>query len=241
MIFLKKICYSYPGGRKNEQHEVLQDISLNINSGEFVTILGRSGCGKTTLVNILASFITTNKGELLIDGKVATKPARNRIVVNQENDSFEWMTVWENMKLVTDDERSIAKYLKLVGLDKVQNRYPHKLSGGMKKRLSLARALSVNPEFLILDEPFASLDYITQQGLITELDMLFSVTKKTTLLVTHNIEEAIYLSDRVIILGGRPATIRNEIRINFDHPRKIEIKDTKKYIDYLKRIKDSYL
>lgn len=186
MIFLKKISYSYPVGRRNERHEVLQDISLNINSGEFVTILGRSGCGKTTLVNILASFITTNKGELLIDGKIATRPAKNRIVVNQENDLFEWMTVWENMKLVTDDERSITKYLKLVGLDKVQNRYPHKLSGGMKKRLSLARALSVNPEFLILDEPFASLDYITQQGLITELDMLFSVTKKTTLLVTHN-------------------------------------------------------
>jgi NitT/TauT family transport system ATP-binding protein len=99
----------------------------------------------------------------------------------------------------------------------------------------------VNPEFLILDEPFASLDYITQQGLITELDMLFSVTKKTSLLVTHNIEEAIYLSDRIIILGGRPATIHKEIRIDFDHPRKIEIKNTKKYANYIKQIKNSYL
>lgn len=241
MIYIKNIFYSYPANDRTKQKLILDDINFNIQDGEFLSILGRSGCGKTTLVNIIAGYLVAETGRVLIGNIEVKKPGKNRIVVNQENDLFAWMTVWENMKLVNNDEESINKCLKLVGLDEVKQYFSNKLSGGMKKRLSLARALVVKPNFLILDEPFVSLDHRIREELHIGLDKIFSFTKKTTLLVTHDIDEAIFLSDRIIILGDKPTSIVNELSVDFSHPRELRIKNTKKFTEIKNKIKNSYI
>lgn len=241
MIYVKNIYYSYTADKNNNRNDVLADVSFNMENGEFVSILGSSGCGKTTLVNILAGYLKNNRGKVIINNTEVNKPGRSRIVVNQENDLFDWMTVEENMKLVNSDQKAIDKYLNLVGLHEFKGYFPKKLSGGMKKRLSLARALVANPDFLILDEPFTSLDHVTREDLHVELDKIFSFTKKTILLVTHNIDEAIFLSDRIIVLGGKPTSVVNNVKISFPHPRKIEIKNTKNFSSLKNTIKKSYL
>mgnify|MGYP001616888184 CR=1 FL=1 len=232
MIKVSNLSFSYPAGNYLKQKPVLAGINFEIKTGEFVSILGRSGCGKTTLVNILAGYLPAKTGQVLINNVEIKKPGKNRIVVNQENDLFKWLTVWENMKIVNHDEKNINKYLKLVSLNDVKQYFPNHLSGGMKKRLSLARALAVNPDFLILDEPFESLDHHLREELHLELDRIFSLTKKTTLLVTHNIDEAIFLSDRIIVLGGQPASIINQFQINFSHPRKLSLKNNHSFMEY---------
>lgn len=240
MINIKNIYFSYPASNHFKEKLVLTGINFNIRDGEFVSILGRSGCGKTTLANILAGYLVAQTGKILINNVEVKKPGKNRIVVNQENDLFAWMTVWENMKLANNDEKNINKNLKLVGLDKYKQYFPNHLSGGMKKRLSLARALVVKPDFLILDEPFDSLDHRIREVLHLELDRIFSLTKKTTLLVTHDIDEAIFLSDRIIVLGGTPTSIVSQFNVDFPHPRKSGIRNTKKFIQYRNKIKQSY-
>ena len=241
MINIKNISFSYPADNHIKEKQVLTDINFSIKEGEFVSILGRSGCGKTTLANILAGYLAAQTGKILINNIEAKKPGKNRIVVNQENDLFPWMTVLENMKLADNDEKNINKCLKLVGLDEVKQYFPSHLSGGMKKRLSLARALVVNPDFLILDEPLDSLDYHIREVLHVELDRIFSSTKKTTLLVTHDIDEAIFLSDRIIVLGDTPTSIVGQFNIDFSHPRKSSIRKTKKFVQYRDKIKNSYV
>ncbi|MCX6816542.1 MAG: ABC transporter ATP-binding protein [Candidatus Beckwithbacteria bacterium] len=232
MINIKNVFFSYPGNNHSPSKPILANINFNIKNGEFVSILGRSGCGKTTLVNILAGYLLAKTGQILINNIEVKKPGKNRIVVNQENDLFKWLTVGENMQLVSRDENNISQYLKLVGLNDAREYFPNHLSGGMKKRLSLARALAVNPDFLILDEPFDSLDHHLREELHLELDRIFSLTKKTTLLVTHDIDEAIFLSDRIIVLGGKPASILNQFPINFSHPRKLSLKSCRKFTQY---------
>lgn len=240
MINIKNISFSYPASNHIRENLVLTGINFNIKDGEFVSILGRSGCGKTTLANILAGYLVAQNGKVLINNVAVKKPGKNRIVVNQENDLFTWMTVWENMKLVNSDERNIYKSLKLVGLDRHRQYFPNKLSVGMKKRLSLARALTVNPSFLILDEPFASLDHRIREELHIGLDKIFSFTKRTTLLVTHDIDEAVFLSDRIITLGDKPTSIMNELNVDFPHPRDLSIKNTKKFTEIKNKIRNSY-
>ena len=240
MIKISNLSFSYPAGNCLKQKPVLAGINFEIKTGEFVSILGRSGCGKTTLVNILAGYLPAKTGQVLINNIEVKKPGKSRIVVNQENDLFKWLSVWENMKIVNHDEKNINKYLKFVSLDDVKQYFPNHLSGGMKKRLSLARALAVNPDFLVLDEPFESLDHHLREELHLELDRIFSLTKKTTLLVTHNIDEAIFLSDRIIVLGGQPTSIVNQLNIDFSHPRRLVIKNTKKFTEYKNRLKKSY-
>lgn len=241
MIKIKNISCHYPSRTSKYEDIIFENLNFEIKKGEFVSILGKSGCGKTTLANILAGYIKPISGEIFINNNAINKPGKNRILVNQENDLFEWMTVWENMKLVNNDEENINKCLKLVSLDEFKQYFPNKLSGGMKKRLSLARALVVNPNFLILDEPFASLDHHMKEELHLGLDIIFSLTKKTTLLVTHDIDEAIFLSDRIIVLGGKPTSIVNEIKIRFSHPRKLGIKNTNKFSELKNTIKSSYI
>jgi len=236
MISIQNISYTYP----KKKTMTLAPISLSIATGEFVSILGPSGCGKTTLANILAGYFKPQAGEILIDGKMVKKSGKNRIVMNQENDLFAWMTVWEQMKLVTSDESQIFHYLKLVGLEEYKSYYPKALSGGMKKRVSLARALVVHPDFLILDEPFDSLDEKMKSSLHTELNRIFTVTKKTIVLITHDIDEAIFLSDRVIVLGNNPTAVIHQFAINFPHPREMKIQATKKFTDYRVMIAESY-
>lgn len=235
MITIKNVSFSY------NAKPILSNLTFAIKRGEHVAILGKSGCGKTTLVNILAGYLPLSTGSISIDGKSLSKPGRNRIVVSQENDLFDWLTVWQNMSIVSQDPVKIEYYLSLVDLISAKDIYPTRLSGGMKKRLSLARALLVEPSFLILDEPFASLDHKSRDAIQVELSNVQQKTHKTILHITHNIDEAIYLSDRVILLGGSPASILREFSIDFTHPRRVAIKSSNKFEQYRNEIMSSYI
>jgi ABC-type nitrate/sulfonate/bicarbonate transport system ATPase subunit len=207
--------------------EVLDRISLDVREGEFVCILGPSGCGKSTLLNILAGFLPPSGGQARIDGEPVRGPDPRRIFVFQERGVFPWLTVEGNIgfglfRLAAEErERRIAYYVKLVGLGGFERAYPHELSGGMKQRLEVARALAVNPDMLFLDEPFGALDSITRLGMRSELLRIWELERKTVLFVTHDIEEAVQLADRVVVLSSRPARIRRIVEIDIPHPRDI--------------------
>jgi len=206
---------------------VLEDIHLEARVGEFVCILGPSGCGKSTLLNIVGGFLRPTSGEVTIDGEAVTGPDPRRIFVFQERGVFPWLTVEGNIgfglfKLSKAEKaRRIAHYVKLVGLDGFEHAYPQELSGGMKQRLEVARALAVNPDMLFLDEPFGALDSITRLIMRGELLRIWEAERKTILFVTHDIEESVQLADRVIVMSARPARIRRIVEIDIPHPRDI--------------------
>jgi len=236
MLELKNI-YHYYLNKQNEKLLIFNNFNIKINKGAISAMVGPSGCGKTTLVNIIAGYIKPIMGEILVNNQIINYPGKDRIVINQEDDLFGWMTVYENMKLVVKGDEIIEKFLNLTNLLKFKNLYPSELSGGMKKRLSFARALAVDPEFIIMDEPFGSLDYRIKQKLHEELLNIVKASNKTVLLVTHDIEEAIFLSERIIILSKELAEIRQEIIVPFDYPRKIELKDSIDFLNLKRKIK----
>ena len=236
MLELKNISHYYLNKQK-EKLLIFNNFNIKINKGAISAMVGPSGCGKTTLVNIIAGYIKPIMGEILVNNQIINYPGKDRIVINQEDDLFGWMTVYENMKLVIKGDEIIEKFLNLTNLLKFKNLYPSELSGGMKKRLSFARALAVDPEFIIMDEPFGSLDYRIKQKLHEELLNIVKASNKTVLLVTHDIEEAIFLSERIIILSKELAEIRQEIIVPFDYPRKIELKDSIDFLNLKRKIK----
>ena len=205
--------------------EVLTSIDLDVRDGEFVCILGPSGCGKSTLLNIVGGFLKATSGKVLIDGQPVTGPDPRRIFVFQERGVFPWLTVEGNVAFglfrLNPAERAerIAHYVKLVGLSGFENAYPQELSGGMKQRLEVARALAVNPDVLFLDEPFGALDSITRLVMRSELLRIRRAEKKTILFVTHDIDESVQLADRVVVMSTRPAAIRRIVDIDMPHPR----------------------
>jgi ABC-type nitrate/sulfonate/bicarbonate transport system ATPase subunit len=204
---------------------VLEDIDLDVRSGEFVCILGPSGCGKSTLLNIVAGFLTPTAGTVRIDGEEVRGPDPRRIFVFQERGVFPWLTVEGNIgfgldRLPREERRErVEHYVALVGLEGFEKAYPHELSGGMKQRVEVARALAVDPDVLYLDEPFGALDSITRLVMRGELLRLWQAEKKTVLFVTHDIEESVQLADRVVVLGARPARVRRIVEIDLPHPR----------------------
>ncbi len=204
---------------------VLEDIDLDVREGEFVCILGPSGCGKSTLLNIVAGFLAPTSGSVRIDGEEVRGPDPRRIFVFQERGVFPWLTVEGNIgfglgKLPREErERRIAHYVRLVGLEGFEKAYPHELSGGMKQRVEVARALAVNPDVLYLDEPFGALDSITRLVMRGELLRIWQAERKTILFVTHDIEESVQLADRVVVMTARPARIRRIVPIDLPHPR----------------------
>lgn len=214
--------------------DVLRDVNLDVREGEFVCILGPSGCGKSTLLNIVAGFLSPSGGSVAIDGVPVAGPDPRRIFVFQERGTFPWLTVEQNIGFglfrLTDREKSerIAHYVQLVGLGGFEKSYPRELSGGMKQRLEVARALAVDPDVLYLDEPFGALDSITRLQMRRELLRIWEAEKKTILFVTHDIEESVQLADRVVVMSQRPARIRREIVIDIPHPRDIS---SARYID----------
>jgi ABC-type nitrate/sulfonate/bicarbonate transport system ATPase subunit len=218
MIHINNISFSHGTGKKKKY--IFTEFDLRIEKGEFVSILGRSGCGKTTLSNILAGYKLPETGEVRIDDIPVTSPGKSRMLVNQEHDLFDWMSVNENMRIANSNKNVTSRLLSLVHLQEYEDMYPSSLSGGLKKKLSLARALATDPAFIILDEPFSSLDHMTKLELQPELDALFTKSKKTTLMVTHDIDEAMFFSDRIIVLKGSPARIVLEEKIPWAHPRK---------------------
>src|SRR5438067_13315403 len=205
--------------------EVLQHITLGAEEGEFLCIVGPSGCGKSTLLNIAGGFLAPAAGEVTIDGERVTGPDRRRIFVFQERGVFPWLTVEGNIGFglfdLPERERRarIAHYVPLVGLRGFERAYPRELSGGMKQRVEVARALAVNPDVLYLDEPFGALDSITRLQMRSELLRIWEAERKTILFVTHDIEESVQLADRVVVLSARPGRVRRVVDIDIAHPR----------------------
>ena len=205
--------------------DVLRDITLSVDEGEFVCILGPSGCGKSTLLNIAGGFMRPTSGEVTIDGVAVSGPDPRRIFVFQERGVFPWLTVEQNVafglfRLTEAEKRDrIERYIHLVGLRGSEQAYPRELSGGMKQRLEVARALAVHPDVLFLDEPFGALDSITRLQMRRELLRIWQAERKTILFVTHDIEESVQLADRVVIMAQRPGRIRRVLEIDIDHPR----------------------
>lgn len=205
--------------------DVLENVSLDIFEGELVCLLGPSGCGKSTLLNVVGGFLEPSAGSVRIDGEVVVGPDPRRIFVFQERGVFPWLTVTGNigfgLSALPEAERAerIAHYIEMVGLKGFENAYPHELSGGMKQRVEVARAFAVNPDILYLDEPFGALDSITRLILRRELLRIWEAERKTVLFVTHDIDEAVQLADRVVVFSQRPATIREVVSIDVDHPR----------------------
>jgi ABC-type nitrate/sulfonate/bicarbonate transport system ATPase subunit len=213
--------------RDGKSTHVLEDIHLEVGDGEFVCLLGPSGCGKTTLLNAMAGFLSPTSGEIRVDGELVRGPDPRRIFVFQERGVFPWLTVEGNIgfglfKLPrSEQEQRIAHYIKMVGLQGFEKAYPHELSGGMKQRLEVARALAVNPDMLFLDEPFGALDSITRLIMRSELLRIWEAERKTIIFVTHDIDEAVQLADRVVVMSARPATIQQIVEIDIPHPRDI--------------------
>lgn len=213
--------------RDGKRTEVLNNISLEVGDGEFVCLLGPSGCGKSTLLNTMAGFLAPTSGEVRVDGEVVRRPDPRRIFVFQERGVFPWLTVEGNIgfglfKLPKQErEQRIAHYVTMVGLQGFEKTYPQELSGGMKQRLEVARALAVNPDMLLLDEPFGALDSITRLIMRGELLRIWEAERKTVIFVTHDIDEAVQLADRVVVMSARPATIQRIVNIDIAHPRDI--------------------
>jgi NitT/TauT family transport system ATP-binding protein len=213
--------------RDGKSTHVLNDINLEVGDGEFVCLLGPSGCGKSTLLNAMAGFLSPTTGEIKVSGEVVRKPDPRRIFVFQERGVFPWLTVEGNIgfglsKLPrAEREQRIAHYVKMVGLEGFEKTYPQELSGGMKQRLEVARALAVNPDMLLLDEPFGALDSITRLIMRGELLRIWEAERKTIVFVTHDIDEAVQLADRVVVMSARPAIIQQIVNIDIAHPRDI--------------------
>jgi NitT/TauT family transport system ATP-binding protein len=215
--------------RTSSSYEVLNGIDLKINEGEFVTIVGPSGCGKSTLLNIIAGLDRPDLGSVLIRGATASSntPSTKRIMIFQEGALFPWLNVQDNVefglkiaKVPKEKRRQVAdRYIEMVGLSKFAESFVYQLSGGMKQRVAIARALSIEPEVLLMDEPFAALDVQTRDLLHEELVGIHKTTGKTILFVTHNINEAILLGDRVIVLSSVLKNIKKEFRIDIPRPR----------------------
>ena len=231
-VVISGVCKTFPGrGVGEEALEALHDVGFTVAEREFCSILGHSGCGKTTLLMMLAGFEKPTAGTIVVDGKPVGAPTWQRTVVFQDYALFPWMTVEENvafgleMKNVPEAERRaiVKRHIELVGLQGFERRHPHQLSGGMKQRVSIARALAVDPKVLLMDEPFAALDAQNRSRMQEEMGRILAsadpAARKTMVLVTHSIEEAILLSDHVVVLTRRPGRVKAEIRVDLPRPR----------------------
>jgi ABC-type nitrate/sulfonate/bicarbonate transport system ATPase subunit len=206
----------------------LQDVSFGVEPAEFLCVVGQSGCGKTTMLNIVAGFLKPTQGEILISGKTVTGKGLDRGIVFQDfAQLFPWRTAQRNiefgleMKGIAKEERAeiALRFLRLVNLEKFARSYPHELSGGMQQRVAIARALAYNPAVLLMDEPFAALDALTREEMQRFLVDVWRETKKTVVYVTHNVAEAVYLADRVIVFSPHPGTVKAQVKITLPRPR----------------------
>lgn len=213
--------------QKQEVLSVLEDINLEIKRGEFVSIVGSSGCGKSTLLRLIAGLDQDFQGQLLLNGQAIHGPSLKRGIVFQEHRLLPWLNVRENIRLAlnssglskAEQNKLIDEHIHLVGLTGFETAYPHQLSGGMSQRVAIARGLVNRPDILLLDEPFSALDAITRHHLQQELQRIWQLEGITMILVTHDIEEAIFLGDRVVIMAPRPGRIKRILDVPLQHPR----------------------
>ena len=229
-LSVQHVCKTFRlrgGVGKERLLPVLHGVSFDISQGEIVSLIGESGCGKTTLLRIIQGLVRLDSGSVLVDGHSVTAPGRDRGFVFQQASLLPWRTAQRNVELGLElqalpraDRIARAKtLLELVGLAHAADQYPHQLSGGMQQRIGLARALAIDPAILLMDEPFSALDAQTREVLQLELMRIHEHTQKTTLFVTHDLDEAIYLSDRVVVLAAKPGRVKRIIDVSFPHPR----------------------
>ncbi|WP_240377000.1 ABC transporter ATP-binding protein [Bacillus piscicola] len=237
---------TYVNNKTGDEIVALKNINLSIEDGEFICIVGPSGCGKTTFLNTVMGFIKPSNGTILLDDTKIEGPGRDRSMVFQSPNLLPWRSVLDNVmygielqKRVSKETKALAlQYIELVGLKGFEKSYPHELSGGMQQRVNLARALSVEPSLLLLDEPFSALDAQTREFMQKELLRIWSQTRKTSIFITHQIDEAVYLADRVFVFGARPGHLVEDIKIELERPRELKVKRDARFTEYVDRIWD---
>jgi NitT/TauT family transport system ATP-binding protein len=224
--------------------EVLREINVAIARGEFISLVGPSGCGKTTLLRIVAGLEPASAGAVLLDGRAVHAPGGDRGFVFQSDNLLPWRTVFDNAIIGPEvagrtgaaEKSRVRDLLRLVGLEGFENYFPRQLSGGMRQRVNLARALAIDPDILLMDEPFSALDAQTREIMQTELLRIWEEGRKTVLFVTHQIDEAVFLSDRVLVLARRPGRIQETVAIALPRPRALAVKRTPEFVGYVDRI-----
>ena len=224
--------------------QALHDINVAVERGEFISVVGPSGCGKTTFLRIVAGLEPASVGEVLLEGRAVHAPGTDRGFVFQTDNLLPWRTVYANAiigrelagRVGAAERRRTKELLKLVGLEGFEHYHPRQLSGGMRQRVNLARALAIDPEILLMDEPFSSLDAQTREIMQTELMRIWEKGRKTVLFVTHQIDEAVFLSDRVLVFARRPGRLRENVRIDLTRPRALAMKRTPEFVRYVDHI-----
>jgi len=222
----------------------LDNVNCEIRNGEFVSLVGPSGCGKSSLLKIIDGLESPSSGLISIDDRVNPPPGRDRGFVFQADSLLPWRTIYDNIRVGQQfvgmnsaaDQARVTELLSMVGLTRFRDHYPHQLSGGMRQRANLARALCVDPRILLMDEPFGALDAQTRELMQAELLRIWGESNKTVVFVTHSIEEAVYLSDRVLVMSARPGTICGEVIVDLPRPRELEIRHTQEFIEISKHI-----
>jgi len=227
VVEIRDLWMTFPGTADGEPIHVLERIDLEARRGEFVCIVGPSGCGKSTVLNIVAGFLSPTRGQVVVEGRPVHGPDPQRIFVFQENGVFPWLTVTDNIGfgIRPGDPRraeTIRHYVEMVGLKGFEHAYPRELSGGMRQRVEIARALAPNPQIIYMDEPFGALDFLTRLKMRSDLIRIWQEERKTVLFVTHDIEEAVQLADRVIVMTRRPATVQEVVTVDLPRPRDLD-------------------
>lgn len=227
--------------RRGEKETLaLSNVSLTVEDGEFLAIVGPSGCGKTTMLNIVAGLLPYNEGSVKIDGNVTAGPGTDRAVVFQHASLLPWRTIAGNVRYGMEMQRRVDKatmaertdkFIEMVGLKGFEKHFPGELSGGMQQRVNLARALAADPAVLLMDEPFAALDAQTREFMQAELLKIWAQARKTVLFITHQINEAVYLADRVVVMGPRPGRVKGVFDIPFGRPRGLSLKRDPKFLE----------
>ena len=249
-IKIENLCMKYPNKNGGEPVTALKNVNLDIKQGEFISLLGPSGCGKTTLLRIIADLLQPTEGKITVRGETPRdiRLKKKYGVVFQNPVLYDWRTIRRNicmpMELMgmkkAERTKQVTKMLDLVGLQDFGKRYPYELSGGMQQRVGIARALAINPEILLMDEPFSALDEFTREKLHVDLLEIWRKTNKTVIFVTHNISEAVFLSDRVVVFSPHPGRVSTVIDINLPRPRDMESKQTTEFYDYITKIRNSF-
>jgi NitT/TauT family transport system ATP-binding protein len=229
MIVAENLTVGYRKLREKVMLTALREVSLAIDGGEFVAIVGPSGCGKTTFINVVAGIVKPWSGKLLVKGEAVTKPGSDRAMVFQDYALMPWRTVAANVRFGLECQRPalpksevherVQRYINLVGLSGFEHSYPYELSGGMKQRVGIARALVSEPEILLADEPFGAVDAMAREAMQGELERIILETGQTVVLITHSVDEAITLGDRVVVISNRPGTIREVVGVDLPRPR----------------------
>jgi NitT/TauT family transport system ATP-binding protein len=245
LIHVDNITVAYPQVGSNKHLIALWRLSLTIEEGEFVTVVGPSGCGKTTLLHSIAGLVQPLEGNILVDGQRVASPGPDRTVVFQDYALFPWRTVWKNVRygleeqprLRREADARIEEAIRLVGLWGFEHAYPRELSGGMRQRVGLARALVADPKILLMDEPFAAVDAMTREVMQDELERIVARSGKTVLFITHSIDEAIRLGDRVVLATTRPGRIKATLPVPLRRPRwEYDVKADPEYVQLREQV-----